>query len=183
MSMIGVSLAQPGPWSILRAGCRLIDLPACIAPPKHRGEVLLHAAQTCNHDAFDEANRVMLRSGVLPAGMCLPWRADLPRGGFVARATIGAVATDHVVGVGVRYALILADVTPLPVFVPGPAPTTTAMLFQLDGDVFERALAAAVAATTDAELAAVASVWREAPRVRRCARAVSIETMGTEARV
>ena len=214
LTMVGVSLAQPGPWAILRGGSRVINLPAGIAPPTYRGEVLLHAAQTCNHDAFDEANRKMLRAGALPAGVLLPWSADLPRGGFVARARIVDVVMTGVSG-GHRVnepgglcmlcggaqvlppsvcrvtdpwatpggtAILLADVAPLPVFVPGPAPTTTGLAFQLDGPLFDRALAAAVAATTDAELAAVASVWREAPRSKRRARVASVEATGMEAR-
>lgn len=182
MSMVGLSLEQPGPWSVLRAGCRVLNLPEGVAPPKHRGEVLLHAALVCPHDDFDEANRRMLRMRALPSGVLLPWRADLPRGGFVARARIvGVVSGDagdpwSLPGV---IGLVLADVSPLPAFVPAPAPTTQGLAFQVDDELFARALALATTATTDAELAAVADVWRTTRRGPRSRRA----PVGVEARV
>jgi hypothetical protein len=220
MSMVGVSFMQPGPWSVLCAGCRVLNLPERETPPKHRGEVLLHASLACPHDDFDDANRRMLRAGVLPSGVLLPWRADLPRGGFVARATlVDVVRVDHhghtwscghrpgpvvcawcgvYMPVGecpkaspwaARHenavggaSVVLADVTPLPAFVPAPAPSTHGLAFHVDGDVFARALALAEQATTDADLAKVAEVWRTAKRPTRGPRSRRAAVGGVEPR-
>ena len=188
MSLVGLSIPQPGPWAILRAGCRVVNLPLGAAPPKHRGEVLLHASASANLDAFDEANRRMLRAGVLPSGVSLPWSADLPRGGFVARATMVEVLhvdrcvrnpwldpEEH------TLAILLADVHVLPAFVPAPAPTTPGLPFMVDGDTFARALAMAEQATTAAEEAAVAEVWRTARRVGRGPRSKRLDGNGIAA--
>jgi len=63
--------------------------------------------------------------------------------------------------------LLLADVAPLPAFVPAPAPSMPGLEFRVDGDVFLKALALATAARTEVEQDAVAEVWRVAPRRRR----------------
>jgi hypothetical protein len=204
--MVGLSLPQPKPWAILRGGSRVINLPAGMTLPRHRGEVLIHAAASVSHDAFDEANREMLSRGALPSGVLLPWRADLPRGGFVGKARIvdivrvdietghaftdadrcfcklGDVACAAInpwLTPGTR-ALVLADVEPLAAFVPARAPTVAALPFHVDGEVFDRALAMAMLATTDEELDAVAAVWREAASGRQRTRVAQSAGMAGE---
>jgi hypothetical protein len=182
--VVGLSLSQPGAWSMLRAGCRVISLPTGSTPPRYRGEVLIHAAAVCSHDDFDDAVRRMVAHRLLPAGVRAPWRADVPVGGFVARARlldVQWVEQASNFSDGQRHVAVFGYVDPLPCFVPAPAPSTIAMPFELDGDVFAKALELASMVETDADLRAVSSVWKEAPRRSR-ARSRVVETVGAEAR-
>jgi|ERR1700757_204893 len=125
--MKALSIRQPWAWLILNAGKDIENrewgntYPALHDARRLRasGErFLIHTGSGMTRDEYEDAldfAHHLSRSHPFPAGLTMPSRTDLPRGGFVGSAVLASVVSEHpspwFFG---PIGLVLADVRPLP---------------------------------------------------------------------
>lgn len=119
--MKALSGRQPWWWAILHAGKRIENRRW---NTNYRGPILLHAAQGCTVDDYEDAANWMENAGVIKHLSSVPPLSELLRGGIVGRARIVDVvrplAMFYPPGVDKRwhmtdqFGFVLDDVEPLP---------------------------------------------------------------------